>query len=192
MKRILTCILVLVFASSVFAFQENDIQYEIGKKIDNFMLKDLTGNKFDVYHELSAKDVKGIAFVFISYTCPSSRASDKRYIKHAADFKDKGILFVGIGPNTNETPQKMAEHAEKMGYNFPVLWDHGLAITDRFNAKKTPHAFFVDKKGILRYDGRVDDNANSPAKVKERTLEMVIGEYLDGKDISVTKTVPQG
>ncbi|MCP4725108.1 MAG: redoxin domain-containing protein [bacterium] len=192
MKRIFTCVLVLVFASSVFAFQENDIQYEIGKKIDNFTLKDLSGNKFDVYQELSSEDVKGIAFVFISYKCPASRASDKRYIKHAADLKKKGILFVGIAPNTTETPEKMSVHAEKSGYNFPVLWDHGLEITDRFSAVKTPHAFFVDGDGVLRYDGRVDDNANNPKKVQERTLEMVIGEYLDGKDISVTKTKPQG
>ncbi len=193
MRKIFIFSLLVVFASSLLSFSGNDDVFEIGKKISNFSLKDLAGKKFDFDKVISNPEVKGIAVVFIAHKCPASIASDARYIKTAAELKDKGILMIGINSNMrSEKFEDMAAYAEKLGYNFRVLWDEGSAVADMFQGKTTPHAFFIDKKSVLRYSGRFDDNANDETQVKERTLVKVIDEYLAGKKLSVTQTRPFG
>ena len=86
----------------------------------------------------------------------------------------------------------MKVYAKRTNYDFTVLKDWNNVIADRFDAQYTPHAYFVDKQGVLRYKGRIDDNHRRPQSVTENTLIDVVGEYLDGKELSVTETVSNG
>jgi hypothetical protein len=38
-----------------------------------------------------------------------------------------------------------------------VLRDADQAVADRYGAISTPHAFLIDRRGLLRYRGAVDD-----------------------------------
>jgi len=192
MKKIAAVCLVMVLAFSLTASAVDDLKYEIGKKVTNLILKDQDGAVFDLEKELAGENVKGVVFLFLSYKCPTSIACDDRYVQYAADFREKGILLVGINSNVTENVQDMKANAKKKKYNFPVFKDPGNVIADRFSAKKTPEVFFVDSKSVLRYRGRIDDSHNYPTRVKETTLANIIGEYLAGKELSVTVTQSVG
>ena len=118
--------------------------------------------------------------------------NDERYIQHAKNFKKDGVLFVGVSSNFSDSIENLQDYAKKKKYNFPVLKDHNNIIADRFAARTTPHAFFIDKEGVLRYHGRIDDSLNDATKVTDATLENVVKEYLSGKELSVTQTKPGG
>ena len=188
MKKFLVLGIIALFAVSLLGLSGQDIKYPLGGKVTS-----LTLMEFDLEKTLAKEDVKGVVFVFLSYTCPASIACDGRYISYADDFKKKGILLYGIDANMRtENAADMKAYAKKKDYTFPVLWDEGNVIADRFDARTTPHAFFVDKKSVLRYKGRIDDSTNNPSGVKETFLANVISEYLAGKELSVTETRPDG
>ncbi len=193
MKRILVLCFIALFAVSTLGFSVDDLKYPLGGKVSDLILTDLDGKEFDLDKVLADENVQGVVFVFLSYKCPASVASDSRYIKYAGELKKEGILFVGLNANmATENAEGMKAYAEKLKYNFPVLWDEGNVIADRFDAERTPHVFFVDNKSILRYKGSIDDNTDDPAEVKITYLADVIDEYLTGKELSVTETKPDG
>jgi cytochrome oxidase Cu insertion factor (SCO1/SenC/PrrC family) len=193
MKRLMILCFIALFTISLFGFSVDDMKYTLGGKVSSLTLKDLDGKEFDLEKTLKGKDVKGVAFVFISYKCPASIARDSRYIQYAEKLQKNGVLFIGIDANMRtENAKDMKAYAKKMKYNFPILWDEGNVIADRFDAKTTPHAFFVDKKGVLCYKGRIDVNGSNNDIAKEATLANIVGEYVAGKDLSFTETKPDG
>ncbi len=194
-KKILPFFMVLVlsvFTGSVVA-DDGGMKNELGKKVMNFALEDVTTGKEHSLHDmLSMEGVNGAVLMFVSKNCPVSKACDERYVKLAKKFKRDGILFVGINSNKTENVDEIRDSAKEMGYNFPVLKDWNNVVADQFDAKFTPHAFLIDKKGVLIYKGRIDDNHRKADKVTENTLSHVVGEYSRGEALSYTETKSVG
>ena len=188
MKRCFIYLCILTFVLTSFGFSTEDLNYKLGAKVTNLSLKDLNGKEFDLEEILSRDDVKGLVLVFISVKCPASAFNDSRYIQHASKFKEDGILFAGISSNYDDSIEDLKEHAEQNKYNFPVLKDFNNVAADRFSAKSTPTAYLIDKKGLLRYKGRIDDSLKDPKKITETTLLNVVEEFLAGKELSVIQT----
>lgn len=61
-----------------------------------------------------------------------------------------------IASNRNETLTALRE-AAKMRHLPNVLQDADCRVADLFDAQTTPHVFVIDRNGILRYRGAVDD-----------------------------------
>lgn len=191
MKKILSLCLVLIFGFTLLGFADENPKYELEKKVTSLSLKGLDGNEFDLEKILEQDNINGVVFVFLSYKCSGSLAYDGRYVEYAADFEKKGIKFIGINSNYNETVYDLKAHAKSKNYNFPVLKDWDNVIADRFDARVTPHVFFINKNSILCYKGAIDDNRRVEL-VKNKVLAGVINEYLEGKEISVRETRPFG
>lgn len=193
MKRVLFIGTLLFLAVSLIGFAPNGDKYVIGGKVAGLVLKDLDGGTFNLEKILGEKDTKGVVFVFLSYKCPDSKACDDRYVDYAEKYGKKGIKFVGINSNMRtENKEDMKKWAADNKYNFPVLWDDDNIIADRFEAKTTPHAFFVDSDGYLTYKGSIDDNTKDPSKVKRTFLADVLDAYLAGDAIYIQQTKPFG
>jgi len=192
MKKLCAVFIILILAASFMSFSFNGIKYTLGGKVTGLELKDLYGKVFNLDKVLAEDDVRGVVFVFLSYKCPASKASDERYVSYAAKYKQKGIIFVGINSNSTENIEDMKKWAVDKKYNFPVLWDEGNVIADRFDAKTTPHVFFVDKDAFLSYKGCIDDNTGDASKVKKTFLADTLEAYLSGDDIIVVQTRPDG
>ncbi|MBE3072993.1 MAG: hypothetical protein IMZ67_08460 [Acidobacteria bacterium] len=77
--------------------------------------------------------------------------------------------------------------------NFLLTVDPGNTVTDLFDGKSTPHCFVIDKDGVLRYSGALDDDpkgqkgAQAAAYVRD-----AIEALLAGKPVPVTTTKPYG
>src|SRR5258708_3136950 len=102
----------------------------IGDKLKPFALTDATSGKpLDLK---TAQGKKATVLMFISTHCPVSNAYNERMAALAADYGGKGVAFIGINANREETPEDIAAHAREHGFKFPVLKDTGNVEADVF------------------------------------------------------------
>ena len=76
--------------------------------------------------------------------------------------------------------------------NFPYLWDPTQDTSRSFGALVTPMAFLIDKDGVVRYKGQIDDNPEAPGSVKEQYLKNAIASLFQGEEVYITQTQPVG
>src|SRR5207249_10356098 len=112
-----------------------------------------------------------------------------------AKYQKEGVRFVGINANSQESPKEVAEHARDYEIPFPVLKDVNNVVADQFAAERTPEAFVLDDKQVIRYRGRVNDQFGigfrRPA-ANRQDLAIALDELLAGKPISQPMTPAVG
>jgi peroxiredoxin len=182
----------LVFlASSVAAAGSADpFSQQIGKKIDNFSLQDFLGTS----HQLGDwKDKKAIVVAFLGTECPLCLQYGPRLAELAKEYESKGVAFVGIDSNQQDSLQEIAHYARTHKIDFTLLKDPGNTVADQFGAVRTPEVFLLDDQRVVRYRGRVDDQFGigyaRPAP-EHYELAEAIETVLAGKEVTtpVTKT----
>ena len=58
---------------------------------------------------------------------------------------------------------------------------------DLFGAQVTPETFVIDREGVIRYHGYVDDSLNE-ARVHNRGLRTALDAVLAGRPVSAAET----
>ena len=61
-------------------------------------------------------------------------------------------------------------------------------VADLYDARHTPEIFVVDKDGVLRYHGRIDENYEEPAKVTSPDLKNALDAMLAHKPVQNADT----
>src|SRR6476620_10764802 len=84
---------------------------------------------------------KAVVVVFVGTECPINNAFMPRLVELHKEFAGKGVQFLNINANHQDTAARVAEHAKKHAIPFPVLKDETGAVADRFGARRTPEAF---------------------------------------------------
>jgi peroxiredoxin len=123
----------------------------IGEPVLDFELPDLHG----LTHKLSDYHGRIVVINFWSCECPHSERTDGLLVEWVKKWKGEVKLLV-IASNRNESVQSVEEAARKRSLST-VLIDAGHIVADLYEAATTPHMFVVDREGILRYRGAVDD-----------------------------------
>jgi thiol-disulfide isomerase/thioredoxin len=162
--------------------------------------KDLTLT--DIYgktHTLGEYRGKVVFIHFWSIVCPYERLAEPKCIDLQKAYGDKGVVQVAIDANQGELTRdggsyaSLRDHAEKAGVNFLVTVDPGNKITDMLGGQSTPHCFVIDKDGVLRYSGALDDDPRgdkgSNAAAYVRTA---IEAVLAGQPVATPTTKPYG
>mgnify|MGYP000356755648 CR=1 FL=1 len=153
-------------------------------KVENFKLKDYNGEE----HQLSDfKDSKAIVIIFVATQCPISNDYNSRMAELYNDYKDKGIAFVGINSNKQESVEEIKQHAKDNNLQFPILKDEKNIIADKFAASVTPEVYVLNSNFEVLYHGRIDDSRKQ-SDVKTHDLRKALDEILGGKAVSNTKT----
>jgi peroxiredoxin len=117
----------------------------------DFVLPDLQGK----LHKLSDSRGKIVIVNFWSAECPHSERTDRSTMACLVQWGAE-VEMLSIATNRNESTQ-MVEEASKARRIPTVLIDAQHIIADLYEAVTTPHVFIVDREGILRYRGAVDD-----------------------------------
>ncbi len=163
---------------------------EASSKAAPFTLKDPLDDKSVSLADL--KEKKAIVLVFLGTECPVSNAFLPVLSEMERDYAAKGVAFLGINANRQDTPTRVAEHARKSAILFPVLKDVNNVVADQLGAKRTPEALVLGSDGTILYQGRIDDQfgigysrAGKPAR---RDLAAALDEVLAGKPVSVART----
>jgi hypothetical protein len=95
-------------------------------------------------------------------------------VEYATEYMPKGVGVVAISSNDVEnypqdSPEKMKEDAEKLGYPFPYLYDETQEVAKAYKAACTPDLFLFDQALELVYRGQFD--ASRPGNEIEPTGE---------------------
>jgi peroxiredoxin len=132
-------------------------------------------------------DSKAAVFVFLGTECPVNNAYIPRLNELTEKFAKDGVRLVGVNSNEHDTKESISNHAKEYKVAFPILRDENQRLAAALGAQKTPEAIVVDKKGTIRYRGRIDDQFGvgfqRPAP-KTNDLIEAVADVLAGKDIA--------
>ena len=167
---------------------------EIGAKAPDFDLKGVDGKM----HGLSEYADKKMLVVIVSCNhCPTVVQYEDRMVAIQRDYAGKGVQLIAINGNetdghpTDDFPH-MVERAKQQKFNFPYLRDDTQEVVRALGAVRTPEVFLFGPDRTLLYHGRIDDNADDPARVKRHDLRAALDEVLAGKPVAVPNTTPVG
>ena len=117
----------------------------------DFVLPDLNGEPV----RLSDLQGKIVIVNFWSCECPHSERTDRQIMSMFVQWQDD-VVLLSVAANQIETPQAIAQAAWVRRLPL-VLMDSDHRVADLYEAQTTPHVFVMDREGILRYRGAVDD-----------------------------------
>ncbi len=164
----------------------------VGKKVAPFALKDAHGKVVSLDHFQNAK---AVVVIFAGTECPINNAYMPRLAELAKEYSAKGVQFVALNANVQDTLERMAAHAKKNELPFPVLKDAANRVADAFGARRTPEAFVLDGDRVIRYQGRIDDQYGigySRSKPTRRDLVEALDAVLAGKAVAQATTPVAG
>lgn len=182
MKRTAIATLVLLVLSLSVLSNSTAGTLDIGSKLEEFSLKDPRGKLHNIK---DLKGEKGVLIVFLSAQCPVVAMYNERINALAADYKAKGINFVGLYSNATECLNWVKHHTAI--YNFTTLVDENNVIADKFGAQYTPEVFYFGSGDTLDYHGAID-NDRYGRNIEIKYLDTALTEKLGGKEITQKDT----
>lgn len=154
------------------------------KTVGDFTLEDYNGSK----HALTDyKTSKAIVLMFIATQCPVSNAYNERMVDLYKDYNSKGVAFVGINSNKQESIEEVRNHSKEHGFEFTVLKDWNNVIADKLEASVTPEIYVLNSKLEVLYHGRIDDSQREN-RVTSKDLRSALDNILAGKAVEVART----
>ena len=159
---------------------------QLNQPAPDFELPDLHGD----LHKLSEYRGKIIIINFWSAECPHSERTDLSTMTFLAQ-RGADVELLSIAANRNE-PAQMLEEAANARRLPRVLIDAEHVVADIYEAVTTPHAFVVDREGILRYCGAVDDVTFRQRNATRFFLEEAIEALLVGRLPEMQETIAYG
>jgi peroxiredoxin/mono/diheme cytochrome c family protein len=168
-----------LFLGSLF-----DLRTVTAATVSDFSLPTVDGR---TWSSSPADDGKILVVTFIGTECPLMQLYAPRLEKLSQDYQSRGVRFVAIDSNHQDSVDEVAAFVQKYGLTFPVLMDHGSRIADAFGAERTPEVFIIDTTRTIRYRGPIDDQGRVGfvrLKADNNHLVDAIEQILAGKDIS--------
>ncbi len=204
-KKIVTLLLLAISLAPFIqaAEEEHPKTLAIGSPAPDFHLPGIEGRTY------SLADFKGskiLVVIFTAVHCPTAEVYEGRIKKLVADYRDRGVAFVVIQPNSpkalrldemgytdvGDSLDDMKIRAEYRHFNFPFLYDgETQEVAHKYGPVATPHVFVFDEQRNLRYQGRVDSNPRE-AYAKVPDAANAIDAVLAGRPVPLEKTPAVG
>ena len=167
---------------------------QIGESAPNFTLPSTDGKTY------SLDDFKNSKYLVVFFTCnhcPYVINSDEITRKTAEKYKEKGVEFVGINSNSENTYQEdsfdnMIIRMKENNFPWHYLYDQSQETAINYGALRTPHFYVFDEERKLVYTGRAVDSPRDPSKITINDLENALEELINGREISAKITNPIG
>lgn len=178
---------VIVMVSTAAFFPVLASAVGIGERIGDFKLQDAAGNT----QSLDAYAGKVVVLAFWSFKCPTALAIDDRLTALQSKYGNR-VVVLAVASNANETKAEIRRNASNLNLSFPVLLDSDGALAERLGATITPSIFILDRGGILRYKGSLDNREKPGDKKREAYAERAIDTILAGQAVANPETQASG
>jgi len=167
---------------------------QLGEKAPDFKLPATDGRTY------SLDDFKTARVLVVFFTCnhcPFVIGSDEVTRATALRFKDKGVAFIGINSNSENTHPEdgfdtMVKRMEEHKFPWVYVRDKSQDVARAYGGLRTPHFFVFNHERKLVYTGRGVDNPRNTAEMTTNDLERALEEVVAGKPVSVPMTNPIG
>ncbi len=181
--------LLFIAIFSLFAFTISPVaagnEFAVGSKLENFKMTGTDGKEHS-FNDLKGKN--GSVVIFLSAQCPVVKAYIERIDEIAAEYKAKGINFIGINSNHRDAESLewvTSDAAEN--FKFPMLIDTNNVLADKLGATVTPEVYYFNADNVLLYHGSID-NDRSGRNIQERFLKSAFDATLAGEKIEKART----
>jgi len=192
-------VMIAAFATALTGGVAPEAQAEVGKEAPNFTLTDLGGEK----HALNSfiEDDKVVVLEWFNPGCPFVQKhyeGDANTMNDIAEeFKDDGVVWLRINSGApgkqGHGVEKNKKVAEKWDIDGPILVDEDGKVGRAYGAKRTPEMFIIDREGVIRYHGAIDDNPRPSLSGEETNyVREALREVLAGETVSTAQTRPYG
>lgn len=133
----------------------------LGTVATDFTLPDTVSGE-----EITLSDVQSeqaTVIMFICNHCPYVKHVNQELVRLGNDYQRRGVFFLAISSNDvndypEDSPGRMKEVAEALGYPFPYLYDEDQSVAKAYQAACTPDFFVFDGDMKLVYRGQLDDS----------------------------------
>jgi peroxiredoxin len=130
----------------------------------DFRLPDAVTGKIIASGETIGK--KSLLIMFICQHCPFVKHVQQELANLGKEYLNKPLEIIAISANDvanypNDSPEKLKEMAQELGFNFPVCYDETQAVAKAYTAACTPDFFLFDRSHRLVYRGQLDDSRPS-------------------------------
>ncbi len=135
-----------------------DGRAQIGEAAPTFALEDSTSKR----HALADYKGKIVVLQWINPDCPvCTRVSSTGLVtamkSQLAQISDN-VVHLDINSTHYMEPSVGAEYLKKYKIDVPALIDRDGKVGRLYGAQTTPHMFVIDTRGVLRYQGAIDDD----------------------------------
>jgi hypothetical protein len=171
----------------------------VGKPAPPIQLQDVDGKTV----RLDAFKGKFVVLEWVNFQCPfvgkhygsgNMQSLQKKYT-------EEGVVWLSIcssargkqGYVTGPEAKKLLRERDAAPSRF--LLDPRGRVGKAYGAKTTPHMFVIDPKGIVRYDGAIDDKPSTKREdlaTAKNYLTAALDAALAGKKVEVAATQPYG
>lgn len=130
---------------------------------------------------LILSDLRGQCVVihFWSAECPWSRRADLILVYRQTAWDKINVRLVGVACNANEPESEIRSEAESRHVKYPIVADYAQDISNAYRVQTTPHFVILDRRGVIRYCGAIDD-----ATANQRIPKTI---YLDRAIYAITR-----
>jgi peroxiredoxin len=128
--------------------------------------------------------------MFICNHCPYVKHIDAQLVKLANDYQSKGVSVIAISSNDvenypDDSPEKMKEVAQQLGYPFPYLYDKTQEVAKSYQAACTPDFFLFDKDLKCVYRGQLDGSRpKNDVTVTGEDMRAALDAVLAGQQVN--------
>jgi len=163
---------------------------EIGAPAPDFTLVDEMGKK----HTLSSYKGKTVVLEWTNPECPYV----KRHVGKgtmqglASKWAKKDVVWLAVNSTHSATAEKTRAWRAEKGLPYATLHDPDGVVGKRYAAKTTPHMFIVDKDGVLRYAGAIDDDPHGDAASPSSYIDAALTALTSGGRPTNPSTKPYG
>ncbi len=170
----------------------------VGKKAPDFTLKNADGKEV----KLSDYAGKVVVLEWINLDCPACKAHYEKgddLLKQQKKLREDGgewllICSSGEGKQGNFDAETLKKRLEKVSLKGDTyLHDADGTVGKKYQAKTTPHCYVIDKKGVLRYAGAMDNmpkqrDGAEPVNYVAKAVEAIAAD----KEIAEKEVKPYG
>jgi peroxiredoxin len=179
----------MLFAFALLLAQENDLDgpEKLDAPVRDVSLKDLLKPGDPPVPLSSWRDKKAVVLVFTSYSCDACLVYEARIRALIKDFGGKDVVFLAVRSSAEDTAEGMRTYAKQAAFDIPFLDDVGNKVADRYGVRVTPSFRLIDKKGVLRYRGALDDSLQEDG-AKAPHLRRALEAVLAGDPVNVKES----
>jgi peroxiredoxin len=158
-------------------------------------------------HKLADLRGKYVVLEWHNQNCPFVKSQYKGKMQKLQDkWTKKGVQWftvISSAPHTQGYVEASAANQDvkdKKAHVTAVLLDPKGELGHLYGAKTTPHMFVIDPKGVLVYDGAIDNAPREDGDVAKNGngeefvnyVDRALAESMDGKKVSIPSTPPYG
>ena len=170
---------------------------KVGEKAPDFTLKDTDGKEVRLGDFL--KQGKTVVLTWFNPECPFVKLHFEKQttvVDIYKDYNSKNVQIIAVN-STNSGHANFGKDAaakKQWKIEFPILIDADGKVGRAYGAKTTPQTFVIDKSGILRYAGAIDNDprGDKSAKEKQNYVREAVDALLAGKKVATAETKPYG